>query len=65
METRMVFVISKDGKPRSYRTYEEWKLTIKCVAGEEIIEGSYRTYEEWKPFNRQTNNIQIEFLPYL
>jgi len=33
---------------RSYRTYEEWKLSTNFS----IItppESSYRTYEEWKP----------------
>ena len=34
-------------EPRSYRTYEEWKLSL---AGETPTKAfsSYRTYEEWK-----------------
>ena len=32
---------------RSYRTYEEWKLTFRFNAPI-VFPGSYRTYEEWK-----------------
>jgi len=32
----------------SYRTYEEWKHSIK-KAEATAIDSSYRTYEEWKP----------------
>ena len=31
----------------SYRTYEEWKLSISIVESGTNI-SSYRTYEEWK-----------------
>ena len=32
----------------SYRTYEEWKLTLGLYLPQ-LLQSSYRTYEEWKP----------------
>mgnify|MGYP006914490812 CR=1 FL=1 len=40
----------------SYRTYEEWKLSLESKACLAVLR-SYRTYEEWKR-NRLVLQIQ-------
>jgi len=32
----------------SYRTYEEWKLSLTFAVSTILLHRSYRTYEEWK-----------------
>jgi len=36
----------------SYRTYEEWKLTLTMKDDSVLSKSSYRTYEEWKRYYR-------------
>ena len=59
------YIYKKYSIYRSYRTYEEWKLSSLPTISQRLV-SSYRTYEEWKP---RTAIIFLSpngrFLPYL
>jgi len=60
-----IFLLTYQGRFRSYPTYEEWKL-LRSDKMENIILCSYPTYEEWKPSNNIAPSLSFnQFLSYL
>jgi len=65
METQNLEGNSLGVRKSSYRTYEEWKLSM-VLHRRTQGQSSYRTYEEWKHALLQPfQHVWVEFLPYL
>jgi len=65
METSMSAVRVLTEIQSSYRTYEEWKQSIRFSMVQGFV-SSYRTYEEWK-LQKAACKVErlTKFLPYL